>query len=209
METKQIHDALSRLFEDEEQRLVFWNDPGQEFADILPTLQLDNVKVLRLDQMGALEAKIRLEQDDPTGRYLLYSPTEEPAYENDWLLDIRLYSRSFRADRASIILQELGLLDQSLRQHLAERTHDAASSPHENSCRVVSSGRTVPLRAIAASEVLTRGKDEAATFERDVPDGRQPGFTVICGGGAIDFHSLRIHGRPKQRHVIFPADHRS
>ena len=121
METKQIHDALSRLFEDEEQRLVFWNDPGQEFADILPTLQLDNVKVLRLDQMGALEAKIRLEQDDPTGRYLLYSPTEEPAYENDWLLDIRLYSRSFRADRASIILQELGLLDQSLRQHIAER----------------------------------------------------------------------------------------
>ncbi len=92
METKQIHDALSRLFEDEEQRLVFWNDPGQEFVETLPTLQLDNVKVLRLDQMGALEAKIRLERDDPTGRYLLYSPPEEPAYENDWLLDIRQVS---------------------------------------------------------------------------------------------------------------------
>jgi 16S rRNA G527 N7-methylase RsmG len=35
--------------------------------------------------------------------YLLYAPTEEPDYEADWLLDIRLYSRSFQADHASII----------------------------------------------------------------------------------------------------------
>ena len=57
---------------------------------------------------GRLEAKIRLETDEPTGKFLLYAPTEEPDYEDDWLLDIRLYSRSFRADRASILLQELG-----------------------------------------------------------------------------------------------------
>ena len=61
---------------------------------------------------GRLEAKIRIERDDPTAKYLLYSPTEEPEYENDWLLDLRLYGRSFRADRASIILQELGLANQ-------------------------------------------------------------------------------------------------
>ena len=34
---------------------------------------------------------------------------------------MRLYSPSFRADRASIILQELGLVHQYLRQHLAKR----------------------------------------------------------------------------------------
>ena len=56
------------------------------------------------------------------GRYLVYSPAEEPEYEDDWLLDIRLYSRSFRADRASIILQDLGLSSQHLREHLADRT---------------------------------------------------------------------------------------
>ena len=39
--------------------------------------------------------KVRIEQDDPTGRYLLYSPAEEPDYEDDWLLDMRLYGRSF------------------------------------------------------------------------------------------------------------------
>ncbi len=63
---------------------------------------------LRLDEVGALEVKIRLEREEPTAKFLLYSPTEEPDYEDDWLLDIRLYSRSFRADRASILLQELG-----------------------------------------------------------------------------------------------------
>ena len=62
-----------------------------------------------------------MENEDPTGKYLLYSPTEEPDYENDWLLDIRLYSRSFRADRASILFDELGLRNHHVRQHLADR----------------------------------------------------------------------------------------
>jgi hypothetical protein len=58
------------------------------------------VTTLRLDEIGALEVKIRLEREDPVGKFLLYAPTDEPDYEEDWLLDIRLYSRSFRADRA-------------------------------------------------------------------------------------------------------------
>lgn len=121
MDTKQINDALDRLFREEETRIVFWNDPDKEFQNVLPSILLDGVTTLRLDQTASLETKIRLERDDPTGKYLLYSPTEEPEYENDWLLDIRLYSRSFRADRASILLDELGLKNQHLRQHLADR----------------------------------------------------------------------------------------
>ena len=121
MDVAQITDALTRVFEHDNARIVFWNDPDGEFVETLPSIMLEGVSVLQLDQMGALEAKIRIEQDDPTGRYLLYSPTEEPDYEDDWLLDIRLYGRSFRADRASIILQELGLAHQHLRQHLSER----------------------------------------------------------------------------------------
>src|SRR5450631_1344682 len=117
----QIHTALERLFNEEGQRIVFWNDPDQEFQNTLPFLMLDGVTTLRLDEVGALEAKIRLERVEPKGKFLLYSPTEEPDYENDWLLDIRLYSRSFRADRASILLQELGLVNLHLRTHVAAR----------------------------------------------------------------------------------------
>ena len=121
MDVAQITDALDRVFNDEQVRIVFWNDPDGEFVESLPDIALAGVEVLKLDEVGALEVKVRIEQDDPTGRYLLYSPAEEPDYEDDWLLDMRLYGRSFRADRASIILQELGLAHQHLRQHLAKR----------------------------------------------------------------------------------------
>lgn len=116
-----INKALERLFHEEGQRVVFWNDPEEEFQNTLPFVMLDGVTTLRLDRVGALEVKIRLERDEPTAKFLLYSPTEEPDYEDDWLLDIRLYSRSFRADRASILLQELGLVNQHLRTHIADR----------------------------------------------------------------------------------------
>ena len=59
--------------------------------------------------------------DDPSSRYLLYSPFPEPDLEKDWLLDIRLYSRTFYADRASIVLSDLELTNQAMRQHLALR----------------------------------------------------------------------------------------
>lgn len=117
----QIHSALERLFNEEGQRLVFWNDPAKEFLMTLPMLLLDGVTVLRLDEVGALEAKIRIERDAPNDKFLLYAPSEEPEYEDDWLLDVRFYSRSFRADRASILLQELGLLNPLLRTHVANR----------------------------------------------------------------------------------------
>ena len=121
----QINTALERLF-CEGHRIVFWNDPDREFMNALPFLLLDGVTVLRLDEVGSLEAKIRLERDEPTAKFLLYSPCEEPDFEDDWLLDIRLFSRSFRADRPSILLQELKLVNQHLRLHIAKRGSPAA-----------------------------------------------------------------------------------
>jgi uncharacterized protein (TIGR02687 family) len=121
MDHTKIDTALSRLFDEQGHRIVFWNDPDREFQNDLWLLKLENVQVVRLDQVGALEAKIRIERDETTTRFLLYSSTEEPDFEEDWLLDIRLYARSFRADRASLLMDELGLTRQHLRQHLSER----------------------------------------------------------------------------------------
>jgi uncharacterized protein (TIGR02687 family) len=117
----QIHTALERLFNEEGQRIVFWNDPDREFMNTVPFVSLDGVTILRLDEAGSLGAKLRMEREEPDGKFLLYAPTEEPDYQDDWLLDIRLYSRSFRADKASILLQELGLVNQTLRTHIADR----------------------------------------------------------------------------------------
>src|SRR5690349_14320140 len=120
MDTNQIESALRKKFESH--RVVFWNDPDREFYDLVSGLFfLDGVKVLRLDQTGAFEAKLGIEQEHPEAKYLVYAPSEEPEYDADWLLDVRLYSESFRADRASIVLSELGLTQPSLRAHLQAR----------------------------------------------------------------------------------------
>jgi hypothetical protein len=118
--TPQIVQSLQRLFETEGARVVIWHDAASEFIEGLADLALAGVELLRLDQIGALEAKIRIESEQG-GRYLVYAPFEEPEPEQDWLMDIRLYGRTFRADTASILLDDLGLANQSMRAHLLAR----------------------------------------------------------------------------------------
>lgn len=122
LDTTQIVSGLDRLFTLEQHRVVFWNDPDREFTEVVSGLAFDHVTVIRLDEVAALAVKIQVEHTDPMGRYLLYMPFEEPAPEQDWLLDLRLYGGKFRADRASMLLAELGLgQQQSLRAHLNKR----------------------------------------------------------------------------------------
>ncbi|HLA26487.1 MAG TPA: BREX-1 system phosphatase PglZ type A [Syntrophales bacterium] len=121
MISSQITDRLRRIFTEEGQRLVFWNDGNREFEESLDALALPDVRILRLDKTGPLEVKALLELEDPSGKYLIYAPFPEPHIDDDWLIDMRLYSRTFRADRASIVLDELGLANQALRSHLEKR----------------------------------------------------------------------------------------
>ncbi len=121
MDHAQIETALRKLFDEEGHRLVFWNDPDREFDMYLPAIRIPEVTVVRLNEVGGLAAKILVEREQPKGKFLLYSPSEEPEYNQDWLLDVRLYSKSFRADRASIILHDLGLESQQLRQYVHDR----------------------------------------------------------------------------------------
>lgn len=121
MDHAQIEIALGKLFHEEGNRLVFWNDPDREFDLYLPAIRIPEVTVVRLNEVGGLAAKILVEREQPHGKFLLYSSNEEPEYHQDWLLDVRLYSKSFRADRASIILNDLGLESHQLRQYVHER----------------------------------------------------------------------------------------
>lgn len=121
MNTEQLQDGLLKAFDDEGHRLVFWYDPTGDFREDVDNLALSGVQVLHMDAESALAVKIKLEREDQAGKYLLYFPSEEPAEASDWLLDIKLYSRCFYADRVSIIFNDLGLTQQGLREHLAQR----------------------------------------------------------------------------------------
>ena len=124
MKAEQVDKALHQKFVAENARLVFWHDQDGDFADHVEgglAGDLAAVKVLDVAKVGGLSAKLRLERDDPEGKYLVYTRGEVPPAEEDWLLDIRLYSAQFRADVASLWLQELGLSSLSLTNHLRER----------------------------------------------------------------------------------------
>lgn len=121
MDSKQLTQGLHQAFFIENHRIVFWYDPEQGFADELGLLDLPDVQVLHMQTQSTFGLKLKLELEDTQGKYLLYFPCAEPDAEDDWLMDIKLYSRSFYADKTSLIFNELGLQHMHLREHLAQR----------------------------------------------------------------------------------------
>ncbi len=119
MSNQRIIDSLNSLFAGH--RLVFWDDAEGEFAAVVASLPLDGVKLVRLDETPALRVKLDVEASGKTDKWLFYSPAAEPEPAQDWLLDIRLRGKAFRADAASILLEDLGLQSQTLRGHLKAR----------------------------------------------------------------------------------------
>jgi len=118
MTQQRITDSLTTLFATHP--VVFWHDAEGEFAITVDCLQLDGVQLVHLDDTPALRIKLDIDRA-PEQRWLIYSAKPEPEPVKDWLLDVRLRSKSFRADSTSLLLEDLGLATQSLRQHLKDR----------------------------------------------------------------------------------------
>ncbi|MGB9498711.1 MAG: BREX-1 system phosphatase PglZ type A [Dissulfuribacterales bacterium] len=121
MNTKQISETLNQIFSEKNKRIIFWYDGEKEFDEILSSITIPDAELLRMDEHGALELKIKLESDNPKDKFILYAPWYEPPPEDDWLFDIRLYSHTFHADSASVILKELNLENQSLHPYIKQR----------------------------------------------------------------------------------------
>ena len=92
-----------------ERRVIFWYDEDKEFEDSISELTLDKAKILVLNGHNSYAAKKQLIVDDPHSNYLVYSPVGYEKPENNWLLNIELYSEEFRADLNSIWMDEMGL----------------------------------------------------------------------------------------------------
>ncbi|MGB9499273.1 MAG: hypothetical protein ACKVE4_05870 [Dissulfuribacterales bacterium] len=121
MNTKQISETLNQIFSEKNKRIIFRYDGDKEFDETLSSITIPDAELLRPDECGALELKIKLESENPKNKFILYAPWHEPPPEDDWLLDIRLYSYTFHADNASIILKELNLENQSLHPYIKKQ----------------------------------------------------------------------------------------
>ena len=90
-------------------RIIFWQDPDGEFAEMIDELNIDNVKVLKLTGTNNFYAKMLLSETDLDGNYLVYNPISYTDVRDNWLLDIEHYSEEFRADLLSMRMSELGI----------------------------------------------------------------------------------------------------
>ena len=114
MDTDKVIQDLNRRFaaplpEFYKRRIIFWYDEDREFEDKLEEIELVNAKLLVLTGTNNFAAKKLLTVDDTTTNYLVYSPITYESLEDDWLLNIELYSEEFRADLISIWMNEMEL----------------------------------------------------------------------------------------------------
>jgi uncharacterized protein (TIGR02687 family) len=90
-------------------RIIFWHDEEGEFADQVDWLALSGVTVVKLTGKNSFAVKKLLTEDDLTGNYLIYDPLTHEKIQDDWLLDIELYSEEYRADLISMQMDELNI----------------------------------------------------------------------------------------------------
>lgn len=126
MKLDSINQALQKRFaqalpEGGKRHLVFWYDEGGVFKDSIPELDLNEVKVWNLEDNNYFQTKRQIECVDSESHYLIYAPFSRPSYEEDWLLDIYLYSQEFSADKVSLIMNELGIIDPTLKEFIKDQ----------------------------------------------------------------------------------------
>ena len=114
MDTDKVIQDLNRRFaaplpEFYQRRIIFWYDEDKEFEDKMDEVVLENAKVIALTGNNAFSVKKLLSVDDLTTNYLVYSPCVYNRPDDNWLLDVELYSEEFRADLISIWMDEMGL----------------------------------------------------------------------------------------------------
>jgi uncharacterized protein (TIGR02687 family) len=112
-----IYKALQTLFEDN--RVVFWYDDQAKLKEQFEDLQFSDIEKVEL-QNNQFHLKYRILKEEKQ-KFLLYFPMGEPAFKDNWLLDLQLAHRIFNSDQESMFLQDVGLgyhFKELVRQHI-------------------------------------------------------------------------------------------
>jgi uncharacterized protein (TIGR02687 family) len=104
---KRIHESLQRTFQ--RSNIVFWYDASGEWKETFDAFTDDSVAklIVKGNEFGT---KVRIVREpNPDAKFLVYVPSTRPADPDNWLLDLLLQGYEYKADRASLDLQEVGL----------------------------------------------------------------------------------------------------
>lgn len=114
---RRIRDRFAQpsKFEEGFGHVVVWYDPTGEFEDLLSELDLSDLEPpveLVVEQPDRLfELKCLLNGDLAGRRILLYYRHSRRQIEGDWLADVTTYAEPFEADRAALVMDEMGAAD--------------------------------------------------------------------------------------------------
>lgn len=90
-------------------RIVVWLDEDGEFADAVSEAAPQGVRLLVMEENRSFALRRQIESDYAQENILLYCPTAFERPQDNWLLDVFLYSESFRADYWSLLFAEMGI----------------------------------------------------------------------------------------------------
>lgn len=107
---------IERIFAKAEGReVVFWYDAPGNFKEDVTEDIFDFCRLLICDR-NEFEIKKAIEHDDLTSNFLVYIPEERPADQENWLLDVLLYSKEYYADTVALIMRRFSLSNIDLRR---------------------------------------------------------------------------------------------
>lgn len=113
--TKVLNDIYKEpLINEKKRHIVFWYDGEGEFLEDIDTLNLDNVKILKLTENNYFHTRYELEKVDTTSNILIYANMQKPNPRENWLLDIYKYSIEFSTDKTTVLMRDLNIQEASL-----------------------------------------------------------------------------------------------
>lgn len=126
MDTDKVISDLNKRFAQPlppyyKRRVVFWLDEEQEYIDKLDDFELQNASLIRLNGHNLFSVKKLLAHDDPYGNYVVYCPVAYEKLEDNWLLDVQLYSGApYRTDLVSQWMSEMHLFERQTNRQLVK-----------------------------------------------------------------------------------------
>lgn len=101
-----ITDSLTKLFD--KHRLIFWYDSEGTLREEFESLTLPGIEK-RLIANNEFSLKVEIHRWEREQRFLIYAPYAQPDDMHNWLLDLNLSGYLYSADRASMLIDELGI----------------------------------------------------------------------------------------------------
>ena len=143
--------------------VVFWYDPAKNFVEDIKDDSFSNCKTLICDH-NEFEIKKIIEHDDLTSNFLVYVPSERPADNDNWLLDILMYSKEYYADTVALTMRRLGITNNDLRkvieQHIKFFDSDIRVKKLSNCISINDETRSSDLR-LALMAVLVKSEKKS------------------------------------------------